>query len=70
MRDRLGEMLACDDMTREGLARHIRALRRALTRDDGTVRYGVLSSYVVAWGEMCTRQYVRRREKGVRQRKQ
>lgn len=70
MRDRLGEMLACDDMDRNELARHIRALRRALMRVNGTVRNGVVPHLAIAWDEMCTRQYVRRREKGVRQRKQ
>lgn len=60
MRDRLGAMLACEDMTRDELARHIRALRRALVRVDGTVRHGVVPRIAVAWVDMLRRQYEKR----------
>ena len=60
MRDRLREMLRLEDLTRDELARHIRALRRAMTRENGTVRYGVMAFYAVAWDEMCKRQYEKR----------
>ncbi len=60
MRDRLGEMLACEDMTRIELARYMRHLRGGLVRENGTVRYGVLSYIAVAWDDMKRRQYEKR----------
>ena len=60
MRDRLGMMLVLEDMDRNELARHIRALRRALMRVNGTVRNGVVPHLAIAWDEMCRRQYEKR----------